>query len=239
MKKQLLFFLILLSPLFILSQHIEVLGVVKADSIDVNSGLIKNVADPVSDQDAATKAYVDAKTSSLPTITTYAVGDFAHGGIVFWVDETGQHGLVCAKNDQSSGIRWFAGAYGVVRARGDGVYAGKANTTIIISSQVAIGDDGLPYAAQICHDLQVTEGETTFGDWYLPSLYELDLMYENKATIDSTALANGGGGFSDNYYWSSTENAGTVSAWTQGFTYNDQGVSDKSFASDVRAVRAF
>ncbi len=30
----------------------------------------------------------------------YSVGDFAQGGIVFWVDETGQHGLVCAKEDQ-------------------------------------------------------------------------------------------------------------------------------------------
>ena len=30
---------------------------------------------------------------------TYSVGDFARGGIVFWVDETGQHGLVCAKTD--------------------------------------------------------------------------------------------------------------------------------------------
>ena len=35
----------------------------------------------------------------------YEVGDFALGGIIFWVDETGQHGLVCAKEDQSTGIR--------------------------------------------------------------------------------------------------------------------------------------
>lgn len=33
---------------------------------------------------------------------TYKVGDFAHGGIVFWVDETEQHGLVCAKEDQNT-----------------------------------------------------------------------------------------------------------------------------------------
>lgn len=31
---------------------------------------------------------------------TYAVGDFAQGGIVFWIDEIGQHGLVCSKEDQ-------------------------------------------------------------------------------------------------------------------------------------------
>jgi len=33
--------------------------------------------------------------------TTYTIGDWAQGGIVFWVDETGQHGLICAKEDQN------------------------------------------------------------------------------------------------------------------------------------------
>lgn len=42
-------------------------------------------------------------------VKTYKVGDFAQGGIVFWVDETGQHGLVCAKEDQDggSGLQWY------------------------------------------------------------------------------------------------------------------------------------
>ena len=175
------------------------------DGLVTVAGVIQNVSDPVYAQDAATKAYVDGEISSLPTITTYSVGDFAQGGIVFWVDETGQHGLVCAKSDQSSGIRWYAGTYGNTQAKGDGPYSGEANTAIIIAAQVAIGDDGSTYAARICNELQITEGGTTYGDWYLPSKYELDLMYDVKATIDATALANGGVGFAADWYWSSTE----------------------------------
>ena len=29
----------------------------------------------------------------------YQLGDFAQGGIIFWLDETGKHGLVCSKKD--------------------------------------------------------------------------------------------------------------------------------------------
>lgn len=87
------------------------------------------------------------------TATNYSLGDFAQGGIVFWVDETGQHGLVAAKEDQSTGVRWYAGTFGSTMARGDGPYAGETNTSIIIAAQVAIGDDGSTYAARICNEL--------------------------------------------------------------------------------------
>ena len=170
--------------------------------------------------------------------TTYSVGDFAHGGIVFWVDETGQNGLVCAKQDQSTDVRWYAGTYGNTQAKGDGPYAGEANTSIIIAAQVAIGDDGSTYAARICNELQITEGGKTYGDWYLPSKEELNLMYQNKATIDATAGANGGSGFASAYYWSSTED-GSNYAWNQGFGYGGQYYNGKVTTYRVRAVRAF
>ena len=176
---------------------------------------------------------------TLPAAATYSIGDFAHGGIVFWVDETGQHGLVCAKEDQSSGVRWYAGTYGVTQAKGDGVYSGKANTVIIIAAQVAIGDDGNTYAARMCNDLQITESGITYGDWYLSSKFELNLMYTNKATINTTASANGGSNFSTGTYWSSTEYDLNY-AWYQSFDDGTQNAYNKNITVvDVRAVRAF
>jgi len=173
-------------------------------------------------------------------ITTYSIGNFAYGGVVFWVDETGQHGLVCAKEDLSSTTRWYAGTYGNTQAKGDGPYAGKANTSIIISAQVAIGDDGSTYAARACNELQITEGGKTYGDWYLPSKDELNKMYQNKATINATAtaVAIGGSVFVNNAYWSSTEYDDDV-AWRQFFFNGSQFYSAKSSTFTVRAVRAF
>ena len=176
--------------------------------------------------------------SGTITATTYSVGDFAQGGIVFWVDETGQHGLVAAKEDQSTGVRWYAGTYGNTQAKGDGPFSGEANTSIIIAAQVAIGDDGSTYAARICNELQVTEGGKTYGDWYLPSKEELNLMYQNKATIDATAGVNGGSGFASAYYWSSTEGS-SDGAWKQYFDNGYQNNGNKYYTYYVRAVRAF
>lgn len=172
------------------------------------------------------------------TSATYSIGDFAHGGIVFWVDEIGQHGLVCAKEDQSSGIRWFAGSYGRTQAKGDGVYAGKANTAIIIAAQVAIGDDNATYAARICNELQITEGGTTYGDWYLPSKDELNKMYLKKGAINTTAEANGGSAFIPTSYWSSTEDDNS-NAWIQLFDSGSKYNGNKDYWVLVRAVRAF
>ena len=173
---------------------------------------------------------------------TYSVGDFARGGIVFWVDETGKHGLACAKEDQSSGVRWYAGTYGDTRAKGDGPFSGEMNTAIIIAAHVAIGDDGNTYAARICNELQITEGGETYGDWYLPSKDELDLMYQNKSTINATALANGGSAFGSSgnasFYWSSTESNGWQ-AWYQSFSNGIQYIGFEISTIAVRAVRAF
>ena len=166
--------------------------------------------------------------SSTPSLQ---IGDFHQGGIIFYLDPSGCHGLVCALTDQSSGIRWFAGSYGDTQAKGDGIYAGKTNTAIIIASQVAIGDDGSIYAARMCNELQITEGGVTYGDWYLPSKDELNEMYLNLHQ-------QGLGGFATNIYWSSTEGDSNY-AWIQGFFNGYQSNVSKYYNYNVRAVRAF
>lgn len=171
-----------------------------------------------------------------PTVTKYSVGDFAQGGIVFWVDETGQHGLVAAKVDQDggSGIQWYNGNNIGTEAYGNGIYAGKMNTLLIIASQGSNSED---YAAGVCANYTVTESGVMYGDWYLPSRKELNLMSDKLTTINTTAEANGGstlGGF----YWSSTEHSSSYAAPVN--ISSGGGDYDPKFAPyKVRAVRSF
>lgn len=161
-----------------------------------------------------------------------SVGDFANGGIVFWIDETGQEGLVCAKEDlnEGKGLQWYNGKNITVGASKDGVKAGKENTTLIIAKQ----GKG-KYAAQLCAD-----SNESYGDWYLPSKAELHMMFQNRAAIDKTAEAYSGKPFGHVSYWSSTESK-TDFVWYESFDPNDSGQSDvtKFQTFLVRPVRSF
>ena len=167
-----------------------------------------------------------------------AVGDFVHGGIVFYVDETGRHGLACTNLNQIR-ASWSPGI-NKTGAIGEGLYDGKNNTALIINS---VGDGGgTPYAAKICDDLIVTQGTKTYNDWYLPSKGELNIMYQNREKIIETANANGGHYFV-NWYWSSTENNDESYfklAWIQIFTEGGgQSLNDKPIIRYSRPVRRF
>src|SRR5690606_33402763 len=117
-------------------------------NVQINTG--GGLTDMGTTQFMAVPYAMHAKTAeSVSSVITYSVGDFAHGGIVFWVDETGQHGLVAAKVDQNNGIgiQWNNGSSTNTEASGDGVYAGEMNTMLIIANQ---GSDSNNYAAGIC-----------------------------------------------------------------------------------------
>lgn len=173
-----------------------------------------------------------------PTDTVYQVGDFAQGGIIFWVDETGRHGLVCAKENQAS-MAWFAGSFGNTFAKGEGIYAGKANNTIIITAHIAIDlNDEDSYAARLCNELTVVENNITYGDWYLPSKFELNLMYSTRTVINSVSAENSGDAFVEDVYWSSTEDT-TSRAWGINFSNGQDTDILKNVVNNVRAIRAF
>ena len=162
---------------------------------------------------------------------SYMIGDFVHGGIVFWVDETGQHGLVCAVSDQINLVTWFNGTYNLSVSTGIAIGTGDSNTNNIISIQ---GEPEINYAAFLAR----AYNGGGYNDWFLPSKDELNQMNVHKTTINSTALDNGGDEFGTDTYWSSTEFF-TNFAYSQSFSSGSQYNNGKDNGNAVRAVRAF
>ena len=177
---------------------------------------------------------LENKVRALEEHTPIAeVGDFRAGGVVFWLDPAdNRHGLVCAIEDQSAGIQWYNGSYITTGATGTAIGAGSANTTAIIASQ---GAPEVSYAAGLAR----AYGGGGFNDWFLPSKDALNQMYQNKATINSTATANSGSNLQTSVsYWSSTEYDVNY-AFSHFFFIGSQGVLLKNATHNVRAVRAF
>lgn len=164
--------------------------------------------------------------TSPPAAPSYAVGQLKQGGIIFYVDESGQHGLAVATED-SGDARWLNTDFTNTVAVRAGIYAGQYNTNLITQNQ----GNGT-YAALLA--AQYTGGG--FGDWYLPSKEELKIMYQQRASI--------GMGSNTNIYWSSTEvlaAAGSTSevAYYQSFNGGSASYITKNNFYKVRAIRRF
>lgn len=153
--------------------------------------------------------------------TAYAIGESYFGGIIFYLDGTGQHGLVSALSDQSAGAVW--GCYPLkIGGTSSAFGTGNQNTNAIVAGCATYG-----IAARICYNL-VLNG---FSDWFLPSKNELLLMYSN---LKMAGLGN----FSDNYYWSSSEETNLYALYVS-FIDGSMSTYTKEGALRVRAVRAF
>jgi FlaG/FlaF family flagellin (archaellin) len=161
-------------------------------------------------------------TCTTNAVTGLALGQTYAGGIIFYLDSTGQHGLVCAPQDQGHYPWGCDGNY--IGTTSSAMGSGAQNTAIIISSCSQSN-----IAAKICDELVLN----AYTDWYLPSFSELNIMYQNL-------VLNGIGGFSTFAYWSSTE-YNNDSAWLQFFINGHQGADRKfhPYAYVVRAVRSF
>ena len=168
-------------------------------------------------------------TSSTPI---HYVGESFGGGKVFYVYDNGKHGLIAATSNlsynKSYTFKWGPSPNYVMALR-NGINAGIYNTERIIMQQ---GAGNGTYAAMVAAHYSFNDnGWGGYGDWYLPSKYELSLLYQQKNIV---------GGFDSGWiFWSSTE-ADDKTAWTLDFVSGTQQVESKILTTRfVRAIRAF
>lgn len=164
-----------------------------------------------------------------------AIGASYAGGIVFHIDESGRHGMVCAPSDAGafpwdmtpfSAQNWEQYNPPFVGAGATTVGSGSTNTTLIANT---LGQNS--YAAYVCSTFE----NGGYSDWYLPSKDELNQMYvnlkvPNLATFSSASLS---------YYYSSSE-IDYRAVWCQRFNDGYQHPNSwKNNVMNVRPVRSF
>lgn len=164
---------------------------------------------------------------------THYIGEQYGGGVIFhlWKDIAGvEHGLIVALTDQSTSQAWSNVTSTLIGTSAQSSWDGLSNSNAIVGQATHTSS-----AAKLCLDL-VSGGQS---DWYLPSIQELNMLWNNYYTVARTLSQIGGATqLANNYYWSSSENYGST-AWGFGFYYGGTNYRGKDYTYYVRAVRAF
>jgi hypothetical protein len=177
------------------------------------------------------------------TYSQTVVGQASGGGTIACLNGE-LNNLIAATNDNGT-IAW-GGSGTAIGLGARSTTNGATNTTAIVAKLGT--NSGTPYAAQLCDNFEVDSqghtpcqvGNTCYNDWFLPAgnntslSGQLNCLYINRLAI---------GGFSNLYYWSSTEFDATT-AWGQYFNLNFSGNQTSNFkftstSISARCVRAF
>jgi hypothetical protein len=168
-------------------------------------------------------------TALIPTNTVYG------GGLVFYVDSTGEHGLIIAKNDIGRFMWLNCGNRTAIIGTSGSIGTGQSNTNLILghvftNPPCPFND---PIAAKVCDDYSFAG----YNDWYLPSLQELyafqDFCFQNGQAAPYWLGMD--------LYWSSSGSSNGNYAYAVPGT--NAGASTGSWSKDeyfsVRAIRSF
>ncbi len=151
-------------------------------------------------------------------------------GIVFYVDESGEHGLILSPAESGDKL-WSSPTAIEIRANDpdNGLY--NMNKALASSSDLS----SFP-AFKWCAD----RGE----GWYLPAANELEKLYAfwnaDRQSLDELLNSAGGAPFNpDGIYLSSTDILWQGTCWAWSFASNEPVEYNKTEAGHVRAIKAF
>jgi hypothetical protein len=164
---------------------------------------------------------------------THYIGEQFGGGVIFhlWKDAQGtEHGLIVDLNDLGQEV-WSNVTSTLIGPSAQSSWDGLSNSTAIAGQAGHTNS-----AAALC--LNSTNGGQS--DWYLPSIDELSLLWQNRFNLNKSLSSIGGATvlLSLAYYWSSSEDNANY-AWHFSFVDGPTLNYDKNLTTYVRAVRAF
>lgn len=165
---------------------------------------------------------------SFLTGGSFSIGQTYGGGKIFYIDGTGQHGLIVSPEDLTTSVNYDTDGSTstgmTTNASAIALGTGSTNTNTLISQY----GSARFHAASFCKLFYNGGG---FSDWYLPSLMELRELYNQRNIV---------GGLLSGNYWSSSE-ISSFEAWAINFgTATYVGVrTNKSTNAALRAVRTF
>ena len=163
------------------------------------------------------------------TSATYSIGDVVNGGVVFWIDSTGQHGLVVAFSDVAINLDWGCNVTDL-----SNVSNVTSEPPIGLGAEIGDGFNNTNDILQDCPTAPAAFAARSLGaQWFLPSAKELNQMYINKTTLEGVS---GFTAFSFEY-WSSTEYNNDFAF--RFLFFGNSRITTKDYTTNVRAVRAF
>jgi hypothetical protein len=162
----------------------------------------------IQDQQSSLQSSSSANGNASIKKKGLSIGDYYGGGIIFYIDPSGEHGRIASTKDLGTapwgcsgilmpGTSWDAGT-------------GSQNTDIILGYCQEPG-----IAARICHDLVTRETHSfknnakdtkevgkKYNDWYLPSMDEMGGLLAVSYSLNDPVLNNL---FPTGSYWTSCQ----------------------------------
>lgn len=174
--------------------------------------------------------------NDLYSNTQHYIGEYYKGGIVFYLDSSGQHGLIASVEDADiDNVLWTPRIVTFYEKLQAGIGYGKSNTDIIINTIGSYGNYAALLAKKYKNPYQdVSEQVNT--QWYLPSIEELEQIYKYRDFI---------GGFNTNrigmYCSSTTDLNGNIYIITMGVDsgIHTHAIQPKNFSCGVRPITDF
>ena len=176
--------------------------------------------------------------SNCGTCFTHFIGEQYGGGVIFhlWKDaQSIEHGLVVDLVNLSDSQIWSDLDTVLIGPSAQSFWDGLNNSLSIVAQQGHTNS-----AALLC----LNSNNAGQNDWYLPSIQELNLLWNNSYNVErSLSQIAGATSLGNREYWSSTEFDDLMScffAFDLGTTSNGLFIYRyKNDYHEVRAVRAF